>query len=603
MPPLNIVVALMIAVSTAAPPSLASDTPGLIVLSDTGRQQDGRPVVVRVEQPAHVAVLTRAYSGRIVRLYQLVQRFVHPERTPEPAYLLLSDNQGGFPRFGFVLDGKLHPDTAYVDLHRRSDLSGRAGAMDQIYPHELLHIIVKDLAGEAPEGHASQVHAIAVRTDRITAFNEGFAEHGQAMAIDDPDGVEATRAIASDVRAFAHASDQFENYRRAVSARWSVAPKARITFPLWFSQAEQIMRYHGVKANLFARDPDVPDRLYTNRTAYDAYLIQNVMPGRPDGTPKSAARMLATEGVVSALFYRLVNTPSVQNTTRDDGFYARFGVTCDDIDPLGNAYLKVFAAIHEGRYDASAVIDAYGRLFPDEREAVDAVRREALLGQDPPRAPEIWLLNERFTAGRSLFDQYRAMPRPHAFDLNASSRADLAGVAGVSPALASAILASAPFASVADLQRVPGMTAPVVAALQEMKRAMDAPPPPGTSAEGGLSFGNIIKPYAWRALFAWLGAALVGSLLYRRARRVAWWHAALNGIAVALVGLIAAWTVDSGNALIVLLIPVAVPLIVFGVPGALIRGWRSHSAREGAVVLGAWALAALPAALVVRPLG
>ena len=147
------------------------------------------------------------------------------------------------------------------------------------------------------------------------------------------------------------------------------------------------------------------------------------------------------------------------------------------------------------------------------------------------------------------------------------------------------------------------MTAPVVAAFQEMKRAMDAPPPPGTSAEGGLSFGNIIKPYAWRALFAWLGAALVGSLLYRRARRVAWWHAALNGIAVALVGLIAAWTVDSGNALIVLLIPVAVPLIVFGVPGALIRGWRSHSAREGAVVLGAWALAALPAALVVRPLG
>lgn len=574
--------------------------PRVVVLTDTGARRDGLPVFRRdADAERYERVLSRGFSGRLLRLYALEQRLSHPARDPAPAFLCLTDNQGGFPRAGFVLDGAVHGGTAYVDLHRRSDLSGRPGAVDQIFPHELLHIIVADLAGEAPEGRASQVHAIAVRTDRITAFNEGFAEHGQVMAIDDVEGVEATHAIAADADGFARARDQFEAYRRALSARWSIAPKARMTFPLWFSRAEQVMRYHGVKGNLFAHDPDVPERLYTNRAPYDAYLMENVMPGRPDGPAKSLARMLATEGVVSALFYQLVNTPSVRDTTRDHRFYAQFGITRDQIDPLDNAYLKVFAAIHEAGYDASAVVDAYGRLFPEERSGADAIRRQTLLGQDPPHAPEIWLLNDRFAVGRSLFDQYRAMPRPHAFDLNASSHADLAGVVGLDPRLATAILAGAPFASVDDLRRVAGMTPAVLASFRRMKQAMDAPPPPGTSAEGGLTLGRIVKPYVWRAVFVWLACAAVASAAHRRITRASWRRAALNGLAAALAGLIAGWTVDAGDGLLALMMPI----VVFGVPGALVRAWRSRSPRKAAVVLAAWTLASVPAALAVVPIG
>ncbi len=581
----------------AAAPQGSTAAPLLVVLSDTGRQQDGRPIVERVDAPEHMAVLTSAYSGRVLRLYQWVQHFAHPDQVPQPAYLVLSDNQGGFPRAGFVLDGVVHPETTFVDLHRRSDLAGRPGAMDQIFPHELMHIVVAALAGEAPEGRASQVHAIGVRTDRVTAFNEGFAEHAQVMAIDDPDVFPAT-GVLRDAGVRDGALRQFEDYRRAVSARWAVAPKARMTFLLWFSRGEQVLRYHAVKANLFAHEPDVPERLLTPGGAYRAYLLENVMPGRADAPPKSAARLLASEGFVSALFVRLVNTPAIRDGVRDTAFYGRFGTTRAQIDPLDNAYLKVCAAIHEGHYDAAGVIDAYARLFPDEAEVARGVLREALVGQDVPRAPEIWLLNERFAAGTTLFDQYRALPRLQTFDLNAASPAELAAVPDVDRSLAREVLRAAPFASLDDLTRVPGMTPAALASFREMRRALDAPPEPGTSAEGSLSFRSIGLPYLWRGLKVWLVCALLAAALYRSTRRVAWWRLPLVGLGGTLVGLVAGWTIDAGSGLLAF----AMPIAVFGIAGGLIALWRTRSARVAAVVLGAWTLAALPAALAVAVL-
>lgn len=571
--------------------------PLLVVLSDTGRQQDGRPIVERIDSPRHLEVLTDAYPERVLRLYRMVQRFAHPDKAPQPAYLVLSDNQGGFPRAGFVLDGQVQADAAFVDLHRRSDLTGRPGAMDQMFPHELMHIIVAELAGEAPEGKASQVHAIGVRTDRVTAFTEGFAEHAQVMAIDDHEAHPDTHEIAIDSATRDRVIRQFNDYGRAIKARWAIAPKARMTFLLWFSNGEQVLRYHAVKDNLFAHAPDVPERLLTASGAYRAYLLENVLPGRADAPPKSAARLLASEGFVSALFYQLLNSPAIRNGVRDEAFYRRFGVSQLQIEPLDNAYLKVFAAIREGHYDAAAVIEAYAGLFPEEADAARGVLRNALLGQDVPRAPEIWLLNEQFTAGTTLFDQYRALPRPQTFDLNAASGADLAAVPNVDRALARAILQAAPFASVDDLQRVGGMTPQALAAFHEMRRAMDAPLKPGASAEGSLSIRSIVLPYVWRALKVWLVCALIAAALYRGMRRVSWWRLVLNGLCAALVGLIAGWTIDSGNGVLAL----AMPLAIFGLPAALIALRRTRSPRAAATALGAWGLASLPAVLAVVP--
>jgi hypothetical protein len=306
--------------------------------------------------------------------------------------------------------------------------------------------------------------------------------------------------------------------------------------------------------------------------------------------------MLATEGVVSALYYRLVTNPAVQARREADAFYESFGAMTAEVDAIDNAYLKLFMAIRTGKYDAGRVLDAYRRLYQDEAPVLDALERDVFLGQKRTDA-QIWLLNDDFSAGTTLFDQYRGLPRPQSFELNAASLGDLVGVPGVDRALASAILGNGPYDALDDLRRVPGMTESTLSNFRRMKAAMDAPVAAGTEAEGTISIRSILIPYARRAGFAWLACSLAAAFAYRALRRVRWWRLALNGILAALIGLLCGWTIDHGTGAMAL----AAPILVFGVPAMLTRAWRTRSVSEAALVLGAWALASVPAAVAVRP--
>lgn len=112
----------------------------IVVLSDTGQTRDGLPVFVRHPQSAKIAAqLDRGVTGELLRVYRLLQ--VRRQRMNgaevEPAYLLLSDRQGGFAKYGFWLGAKKKSQAAYVDVHRDWKISGEFGAIDQIFPHEL----------------------------------------------------------------------------------------------------------------------------------------------------------------------------------------------------------------------------------------------------------------------------------------------------------------------------------------------------------------------------------------------------------------------------------------------------------------------------------
>ncbi len=567
-----------------------------MVLTDTGERREGLPVVARhPSSEPYETELTRGFSGRLLRLYRMAQRYAHPGRPPRPAYLVLSDTRGGFPRHGFHLDGRAMSDAAYVDLHRRSALTNRFGAVNQIYPHELVHLIVEDLAGPIPRGRDNQTHAVAVRTDRVTAFSEGFAEHAQVMAVEAAGVSPDTSRLPHDAAIRAAAHEQLDAYRAAVEARWSMAPKARMTFAVWFSANEQVLRYHAVRENLFAREPAIPPRVRSDN--YRAYLLENTLPGVVDAAAKSAARLLATEGVVSALFYRLATSDALQRAFREEAFYGEFGVTRAEVDPGDNVYLKLFTAIREGGYDTTSVLDAYTRLFPEDAAGVGAIVRDSLLGQGLPRGRSIWLLSDQLSTGTSLFDQYRGLPRPHTFDLNAASATDLASVRGVTPDVASSILAGAPYESIGELWRVPAAR-PLVpefmareAAYREHIARLDA-------AEGP-SVRKVLLPYIWRALLALLGSAVVSSGLYRLVRRARWYRVALNGSGIAVAGLLAGWTIDPGTGVLAF----AAPIGFWGLPAAVIALWRTRSPRRAGLVLAAWSLASVVPALVVRPVG
>jgi hypothetical protein len=89
----------------------------LVVVTDTGNVRDGLPVLTPDPGGLEVRrVLSRGFSGRLLRLYQLEQVFLATRGgpQPEPAYLALTSNQGGFPRLGFYLGDHEKRQTNYV---------------------------------------------------------------------------------------------------------------------------------------------------------------------------------------------------------------------------------------------------------------------------------------------------------------------------------------------------------------------------------------------------------------------------------------------------------------------------------------------------------
>ncbi len=592
---------------------MPAPVPLLVVMAPTGETRDGLPVYVpHPAAPAYESVLTQGFSGRLLRLFRWEQQLLSRRegRPVEPAYLLLSTNQGGFPRFGFWLGEQRKDDVGYVDLHERSAPSGQYGALDQIFPHELIHVIVQQLASPPPPGAggANQVHAIGVRTDRVTAFSEGFAEHAQVLAIDDPDARPETRALAFDYVSYTRARAHLDRYCRALEARWSLAPPARMGFLLWFSQSERALRYHAVKANAFAREPHLGPRLFAGRDLYRAYLVENVMPGGDDAEVKSTPRLLATEGVMAALFSRWVRDPALQAPAADPGLYERFGTHPAEVAPLEHAYLKLFAVMADRQpHDAAALVRGYADAFPLEHDAVAGLLQSAGFAWPLPDVPEIWLANDNLMTGTTLFDQYRALPRVHTFDLNAASVVDLRSVEGVSAELAAAIARAAPYASLRELARVPGVTAALSEHFGTMQAAMESvrAANAGTDLEA-LDLMRMFRPVFARAALWILVGGLAAAWLYRRVRSAAVWRVALNGLAASSVGLLAAWVLGAAlqadGRLVEPALLVFIPLAAFGIPGALWQLVWHQSAGGAGRVLAAWALASGPALVVTQPL-
>ncbi len=594
--------ALVLLLAAAAPASAAppaGPVARLVILSPTGEVRDGLPVLTRHGNAADTGrVLTRGFSGRLLRLYAMEQAWLAREtgRPPEPAYLLLSERQGGFPQFGFYLDGERKADVGYVDLHRSSTVSGRFGAMDQIFPHELLHVIARQLAGDPRESGGNQVHAVGVRTDPVNAFGEGFAEHAQIMAVDDEEAVAETRALADDGERLARADREFARYASDLSARWPFARPAQVRFPLWFSQSEQVLRYHAVRANRFAREAAIPAGLLARPDKYDAYLFHNVMPGDPSGPARRAAVMLSTEGVVAHLVWRLVTDPALGGRYLDAGTCGRFGVPVDSVTPLENVYLKLFVVLAETKPSTLAdLVRGWVRVFPEDAADVARVTREALLGQDLPDAPEIWLANPGLQTGTSLFDQYRALPRTHTFDVNAATRLDWISVPGVTAADANRLLAGTPYARLDAVTALPGLSPDVRSRIAAMSAEMTALRERAAREEETLSLSAVFSPYVWRLVGTLLLATACGAALARLAGTRRRWTATLLALAASGVVIALAWIVSSPP-----WYPAAAPLVAGGLPWAVWRIVRRRPAAQAAQALIIWAVAALPALFLSR---
>ncbi len=537
-------------VAPADPPTGQTSQPGVvpIVLLRRSAKPDPDKSGADVLMPAipaldpiaarAVAIMTApgGYSQLVLRLNQRAKSYLSRNAAwpqaqraalAEPAYLFLSDRQGGFPSESFWLeqpDGSLARKNGvqFVDtvVDGRDMEPGNIGGLEAIYAHELGHLIMAALADSAPQHASSALHFSTVKTDAWTAFKEGWGEHFQAMSLDHCPGASWQSDRGQPASAFEQTwYDRFA--REQIDGCW-ICP-ANLRFLRWQGPAEQRLRDEPIRRNLFIHRRALPGSfLDGRRPAREARMYRDVMPPSADGTLKNGPEMMASESVIAALFYRLASDDRLRNTYRTPAFYEAFlspgqatiapdSNLRDLVAPAENVYLKLFDVFHQhftwGDWPAIELVKAYAARFPDEAGAIydvfldvtrgvtveqDATRRHAEPGYlagmrdrlmtgrarlDGNMGRPLWVVVPGIEFGMGLY-RYFAVPTSLTFDVNAADVVDLLSVPGVSPALAAAIVRHRDehglFAGIDALAGVPGMTADLLDEFRGMRSRMEA---------------------------------------------------------------------------------------------------------------------------------
>jgi hypothetical protein len=308
--------------------------------------------------------LATSYAQQALRLDRYARNLVLSKRTgahgpaeewlTAPMYFLLSTQDGGFARFGFWLQddsgNRKLVLAGYVDmLVEEEDCSH--GCIEEIFSHELGHLILRTLAGSLAHGNSRKMHQSMTITDYPTAFDEGFAEHFQPLSRD------------------THANASPGNF----------APDFEL---FWLSAADTQLRTDGVKRNLFIHRKPIPEMAYdTGPDLYRLFIDAETSTMFLPTELKNGQQMMASEGVISTLLYRFVNDPKLNSHYREASFYRAFLPSVSDrpqdsISAAENEHLKLFAAIASaGVVKADQppmirVVEQYAKLFPDEAKRI-----------------------------------------------------------------------------------------------------------------------------------------------------------------------------------------------------------------------------------------
>lgn len=428
------------------------ESPRFVILEPTGEKKNQLPVLEifrEVNDSKRIVedLFRTSFMRESVKLYFLAQNYLINLGVldkHEPAYLLLSSEQGGFPRFGFWLRGvdgdSEKRDVPYIELVKKDrKAEDELASMPQIYPHEMGHVLYQILSGitgmDFPR--SSDVHFVSLTTDFRTAFHEGFAIHFENFARQHEPNDSRREAVLCDIEAK-------KNKIKASIAGF----KRDFTLPLrlgyyqapmlvWYQTFEHLKRYEWVKTgrirfkNETKKTGNIEKALFYRNSgiALDMTRLRNM------------AQALATEGVVAAFFNRMMESP-ITDRYLPESFYRPFlcgagSLPCrpeDFFSPLENAHLKIFHVMHK-HLKSDAVrspqlldfVTGYVQEFPEERDAVSSAFRFATGAAVPDKVgPELWLMNKKHRHGFLLLDPFRTHVSPfYAFDLNAADAVDL----------------------------------------------------------------------------------------------------------------------------------------------------------------------------------
>lgn len=453
------------------------------IMKETGEYQDQLPVMEVLPDHDTLCVsiqqnIRNSFMLRCLELYRLCQCYLVSEghlHQIEPAYLALTDHQGGYAKQGFILrtpDGSVpKPDAPYVDLTVQAATGDIYGLMSvtQLFPHEMAHVMYRLLSQEDSLHDISRsvdMHYFSVTTDYPTAFNEGFAEHMENAARYYEENDSIRSAIEEDV----HRIEKTSIHAIGGFTRDFIYP-----FRLGFYKASMInwyQKFEDYKRAEYALSGNIKykNKSLSLRDPEDRLSFRNAgIVG--EGSFRNIVQFHATEGAISAFFTALSLSDQKKAGDLDSIFYGICEAGMEDPDPLHIQFLKYFHVLH--RYvvrnnsresQFSDFIRGYLESFPEDREEVLRIYYQ-LTGQDfvPELPASLWLMVRDHPHRLLVLDPFGAIKAPlYTFNLNAAEADDLLTIRDLSVKEAEAIIdyrnSRGYFESLEDLGDVPGLS-------------------------------------------------------------------------------------------------------------------------------------------------
>jgi hypothetical protein len=520
----------------------------VVLIQPTGEDSCGLPEMTLIPDTSELyrtvmRNINNSFIHEFLDLYFIAQVYLKNNNKAdaiEPAYLALTQNQGGFAKSGFLIkQGKNHilkEKTPYVDIvtGQATSSPGRLMSLTQLYPHEMGHVIYRMLSPEdtaANNTRSTDIHFFSIMTDYSTAFNEGFAEHLENVArlFEKNDSIRT--GIFADINRIGKASprsiDGFEHDFK-YPFRLGYYKASMIN---WYQKFEDYKRY-ALAMNGDIRFKNAELKL---RSTEDQLSYRNSGVRLNRNESRNLVQMLSTEGAVCAFFTHL-SASTLREQYLDLDFYGPFLydsaiVTLSPnelFSPLQNQFIKYFYVLHHFvtfnnslRSQLTDFIEGYMQTFPTEADTVKKIFKEVLgIEYTDQLPPPVWLLIRDHSHRILIYDLFDAITVPvYTFDLNAGQAGDLQTINGVSRKDAENIIAyreaNGFFTGLDELNDIPGLPAETSGKIISAAFDKDYFEALFSDFEVKLSIGTLVKKlsqYFLLRAFSWF--ILISGIVY-----------------------------------------------------------------------------------------
>jgi len=452
-------------------------------MQETGEVQDELPIMDLLPDSAALygsihQGIKNSFLGRFLDIYRLCQCYLVREGyldKIEPAYLALTNNQGGYAKESFILnDG----DTTlkklgvpYVDITEESATRDIHNLMSitQLFPHEMAHVMYRLLSKEdslSNNNRSVDMHYFSLVTDYPTAFNEGFAEHMENVARNYEENDSIRAGIREDLELIRKSTPHsISGYTRDFTMPFRIGfYKAGMIN--WFQKFEDYKRSeYAISGKVRYKNKSLKLRDPENRLSYrNAGVAQ-------EESIRNIVQFHSTEGAISAFFTSL-SLRNLQDMYVSDSILREI---CDwdpsELDPLQKQFLKYFHVIHKyvvrNQSSTSQFTDfirGYIECFPEEEEEVRRIYKELTrIEFTPDLPPSLWLLVADHPHRLLALDPFGAIEVPlYTFNLNAAEVEDLLTIKNLQEEEAEAIIQyrdqNGYIKRLEDLRKVPGLS-------------------------------------------------------------------------------------------------------------------------------------------------